>query len=327
MTFALASPWWLLLFVPLALLSWLRRRRQQGYFELPQSTTAVRGDSWRTRFAPYWHWLPWLAMGAMVLAMARPQGRWVEEKTKAEGLDIALALDISPSMLSKDFAPDRLRVAKSVAAAFVEKRPYDRLAVIAFSAEAFTQCPLTNDRSVVQDALQSLEVGRLEDGTAIGMGLATALNRLKDSRSPSKIAILLTDGESNAGYISPLQAAELARDLGVRVYTIGIGTEGVVMSPSSRNYDGSYNFSPRRTTFDTKLLADIAQATGGRFFRARSGADLADIYADIDQMEKTEVEVSRVERQRDYFGWLLALALGLLALEAVGRWLVFRGVV
>jgi len=327
MTFAFAAPWWLLLFVPLALLSWQRRRRQRAFFALPQSTTAVRGDTWRTRFAPYLDWLPWIALGVLVLAMARPQGRWTAEKVKAEGLDIALAIDISPSMLSKDFAPDRLRVAKSVAAAFVERRPYDRLAVIAFSAEAFTQCPLTNDRSVVQAALQSLEVGRLEDGTAIGMGLATALNRLKDSRSPSKIAILLTDGESNAGYISPLQAAELAKDLGVRVYTIGIGTEGIVMSPSSRNYDDSYNFSPRRTTFDTKLLADIAQMTGGRFFRARSGADLADIYADIDQMEKTQVEVSQVEQRRDYFGWLLALALGLLALEAVGRWLVFRGVV
>lgn len=321
-----ANPGWLLLFVPLLLVAWRSRRRAPAHFSLPFEPNALNGQSWRTRVHPLLSGLPWLALALLVLAMARPQRRWQEERVTSEGIDIAVAMDISPSMLSKDFSPDRLTVAKRVAAEFVDKRPHDRLAVVAFSAGAFTQCPLTIDHEVVRSALGSLEVGRLEDGTAIGMGLATALNRLKDSRSPSRIVILITDGENMGGYISPEQAAELAVDLGVRVYTIGVGTEGIVMSPSSRNFDGSYNFSPRPVKFNTELLENIAARTGGRFFRARSGADLEAIYADIDRMEKVEIEVGREARHQDYFGWLIAGALVLLALEAVSRWLVLRSI-
>jgi Ca-activated chloride channel family protein len=186
---------------------------------------------------------------------------------------------------------------------------------VAFAAEAFTQCPLTTDKSVVQGFIRELQVGRLEHGTAIGMGLATAVNRLKDSDSPSKIVILITDGENNAGYISPLKATELAATFGIRVYTIGIGTDGVVMSPEGQNADGSYYFAPRMMHFDTKLLEEIAEKTKGHFYRAESEQDLANIYAEIDSLEKTKVEIKTLQRTREYFHWPLIIGLALLLLE------------
>lgn len=262
----------------------------------------------------------------LVIAMARPQRKWEEEKIKADALDIVLSMDISPSMLSKDFEPDRLAVSKRVATEFVSKRPHDRIGLVAFSAEAFTQCPLTTDRRVVQTFINELTVGRLEDGTAIGMGLATAVNRLKDSPSRSKIVLLLTDGENNAGYIAPLKAAEIAQTLGIRVYAIGIGTEGVVMSPAQRNPDGSYSFAPRFMKFDTQLLEEIAAKTGGRFYRAFSARDLEAIYAEIDRLEKTKIEVSTVRRTTDYFHWLIGAAVILLLAEILGTWYFLRSV-
>lgn len=277
-------------------------------------------STWRTRARRGLPLLRWTAVGLLVLAMARPQRKWEQEKVKADAVDIVLALDISPSMLSRDFDPDRLAVAKKVAIDFVENRPYDRIGLVAFSAEAFTQCPLTTDRRVVQSFIRELQVGRLEDGTAIGMGLATAVNRLKESPSRSKVVILLTDGENNAGYIPPLKAAEIAKTFGVRVYTVGIGTEGIVLSPHQRLPDGSYAFAPRQMTFDTDLLEEIAAETNGKFYRAYSERDLEGIYEQIDQLEKTRIEVSVVRRTTDYFHWFVGLAAIFLLLEILGRW-------
>lgn len=321
----LASPVWLLLFLPLFLL-WRYRRAAAMSFRMPQSKQAFWGETWRSRIRPKWDLLRLLALSMLLLAMARPQLKWQEEKVEADALDIVLALDISPSMLSMDFAPDRLSVAKKVASDFVEKRPHDRIGLVAFSAEAFTQCPLTNDRSVVQTFIRELTVGRLEDGTAIGMGLATAINRLKDSPSRSKIVILLTDGENNAGYISPMQAAEMALSMGIRVYTVGIGSEGIVMSPAQRNPNGTYTFAPRRMMFDTELLRQIAELTKAKFYRAYSERDLKGIYAEIDRLEKTKIEIRTIQRTKDYFGWLIGLGVVLLLLELLGRWTVLRSV-
>jgi len=286
----------------------------------------MENPSFRTKIRSKLPWLRWLALSLLVIALARPQRKWEEEKIKADALDIVLSMDISPSMLSKDFEPDRLTVAKTVAADFVAKRPHDRIGLVAFSAEAFTQCPLTTDRRVVQTFINELTVGRLDDGTAIGMGLATAVNRLKDSPSRSKIVVLLTDGENNAGYISPLKAAEIAQTLGVRVYTVGIGTEGVVVSPAQRNPDGSYSFAPRFMKFDTQLLEEIAATTGGKFYRAFSARDLEAIYAEIDRLEKTKIEVSTVRRTTDYFHWFIGAAVVLLLIEILGIWGIFRSV-
>lgn len=326
MSYSLADPWFLLLLFPLLFLIWkTHEQRSLSDFLLPNGTR-LAGNTWRTQVSPLLPWVSSMAMALLLLALARPQIHWTEQQTRAEGLDIVLAIDISPSMLSKDFNPDRLTVAKHVAADFVRKRPHDRIAIIGFSAEAFTQCPLTSDHETVQLLLNALSVGILEDGTAIGMGLATALNRVKHNESSGKVVILLTDGENNAGHIPPLQAAEIAKQLQIRVYTIGIGSDGIVLSPSSRNRDGSYNFSPRRTTFDARLLQEIASSTHAQFFRAKSGADLEDIYADIDQLEKTAVETLEQARHKDLFGPLLGFAMALLALEKLMQWLVLRSI-
>lgn len=283
--------------------------------------------NWRTQVRPGLPMLRFLALALLVVALARPQRRWQEEKIQADGLDIVLALDISPSMLSKDFDPDRLAVAKRVASDFVENRPYDRLGLVAFSAEAFTQCPLTTDRRMVQKFIRDLQMGRLQDGTAIGLGLATAVNRLKDSPARSKVVILLTDGENNAGEeMPPLRAAEIAQSLGVRVYTVGIGTDGIVLSPAQRNPDGSYIFAPRQMSFDTELLRQIATVTNGKFYRAYSETDLEGIYAEIDQLEKTKVEITTLQRIQDWFGWFVGAAVVLLLLEMVLRWGLLRSV-
>ncbi len=325
----LAQPLWLLLLLLLPLL--IRRqgrgsRQRRLVFLLPERPAVPGGATWRVHARRWLPWLRWAALGLLALAMARPQRQWQEQKIQADAIDIVLALDISPSMLSRDFEPDRLQVAKRVAAEFVDKRPYDRLGLVAFSAEAFTQCPLTTDRRIVQQFLRNLEVGRLRDGTAIGMGLATAINRLKDSPSKSKVVILLTDGENNEGYITPLQAAEIAQTLGIRVYTVGIGTNGIVMSPAHRYPDGSYDFAPRRMEFDTELLEKIASVTGGKFYRAWSEEELKGIYAEIDQLEKTKMDISIVRRTTEYFHWLVGAAVFLLLLELLLRWTVLRSV-
>jgi len=320
MTFA--DPFWLLLCIPLV---WFYlRRRKNISIRIPQTQTQLSDISVRPRLRQRLPYLRWIILLLLILAMARPQRKWEEEKIKADALDIVLSMDISPSMLSRDFEPDRLTVAKRVASEFVEKRPHDRIGLVAFSAEAFTQCPLTTDRNVVKSFINELAVGRLRDGTAIGMGLATAINRLKDSPSKSKIVVLLTDGENNEGYIAPLSAAEIAKTLGIRVYTVGIGSEGVVMSPAQRNMDGSYSFAPRFMKFDTQLLEEIAANTGGKFYRAFSERDLEAIYAEIDRLEKTKIEVSTVKRTTDYFHWLIGAAVVLLLLEILGAWVILR---
>ena len=293
---------------------------------MPVSTGYINASGWRVVLGKNLHWFNRLALALLIVAMARPQRLWTEEKVKADALDIVLAMDISPSMLSRDFEPDRLAVAKQVAIDFVEKRPHDRIGLVAFSAEAFTQCPLTADKKVVQNFIRELTVGRLEDGTAIGMGLATALNRIKTSEAKSKIVILLTDGENNAGDISPVQAAEIASTLGIRVYTVGIGTEGYVMSPVQRAPNGSYLFSPRYVTFDTELLQQMAAMTNGRFFRAYSEQDLAGIYNEIDRLEKTRIEVSTFQRTTELGGYFILAALVFILAELMLRWIFIRTV-
>ncbi len=323
MTFA--QPAWLLLLLLLPLLAQRQRRMLGPTLRLAQTGAVIA--NWRTRVRPGLPLLRWLALALLVVAMARPQRLWQEEKVQADGLDIVLALDISPSMLSKDFDPDRLAVAKRVAIEFVENRPYDRLGLVAFSAEAFTQCPLTTDRRMVQKFIGDLQMGRLQDGTAIGLGLATAVNRLKDSPARSKIVILLTDGENNAGEeMRPMRAAEIAQSLGVRVYTVGIGTDGIVLSPAQRNPDGSYIFAPRQMSFDTELLRQIATVTNGKFYRAYSESDLEGIYAEIDQLEKTKVEITTLQRVQDWFAWFVGAAVVLLLLEMLLRWGLLRSV-
>jgi len=238
---------------------------------------------------------------------------------KGEGIDIFLVMDLSSSMLARDFEPDRLTVSKRVAADFVSRRKYDRIGLAVFAAESYTQCPLTLDHRVVTDFLQSLECGQLEDGTAIGMGLAAAVNRLKDSEARSKVVVLLTDGVNNAGYIRPAAATELAKTFGIRVYTIGVGSYGQAMSPVRRRPDGRYLFGLTQVEIDEPLLEDIAAQTGGRYYRATSATTLEEIYAEIDRLEKTTVEVEVSRRFSDMYRIPFLTGLAILALVWLAR--------
>ncbi len=321
MTFA--QPFWLLLLLLLPVLAWAYRRAAlQRHVVLQVSRQqAMRGVKTWVVYARKWiQGLRWIVLALIILAMARPQKKWYEDKIEADAIDIMLVMDVSPSMLSKDFTPDRLTVAKQVASDFVSQRTYDRVGLVVFSGGAFTQCPLTSDHRILQAFINNLQVGRLKDGTAIGMGISTAIQHFKDSETASKVVIVLTDGENNAGTIGPLQAAEIAKALGVRVYTIGLGTDGTVLSPTYRNFDGSYAFAARAMTLNTGLLEEVARTTKGQFFRTRTTQDLQGVYAAIDRLEKTKITTTAVRRTLELYFWLLDAAFCLLILEMLLRW-------
>lgn len=263
-----------------------------------------------------------IALTLLIIAIARPQStlRWKNEKT--EGIDIVLALDISSSMLARDFEPDRLEASKDLAIQFINGRRNDRIGLVVFSGESFTQCPLTTDHNVLINLFRDIESGIIEDGTAIGMGLATAVNRLKDSKSPSKVIILLTDGVNNAGTIAPVTAAELAQTFGIKVYTIGVGSMGQAPYPVNTPYGVQLRNMP--VEIDEDLLEDIAQLTGGKYFRATNNAKLKQIYDEIDQMEKIELEVKEYSRKEEEFFVFVLIAAALLLAEVILRHTLLR---
>ena len=322
-SFTFAEPLWLLFLLLLPVL--MRRYRKDAgkrHVTLQVSRlSAMKGIKTWVVYARNWiQSLRWIAITLIIIALARPQQLWHEDKIEADAIDIMMVMDVSASMLSRDFLPDRLSVAREMAAGFVSRRPYDRLGLVIFSGGAFTQCPLTNDRRVLQAFINNVQAGRLPDGTAIGMGLATAVEHLRNSQSKSRIAILITDGENNAGDLGPLTAAAIAKALGIRVYTIGIGSDGIVQSPVRQNRDGSYLFAPRQMTFDTQLLENVADMTQGKFYRAKTPQDLEGIYAEIESLEKTKVVNTTFRRTADMFFWFLNAAFCLLVLEMLLRW-------
>lgn len=257
-----------------------------------------------------------LAIVAMVIALARPVVVHHESETTTEGVDIVLAMDISGSMLARDFTPDRLSASKRLATEFVAERTGDRLSVVAFAGEAFTQCPLTADQAAVGTMLSRLRSGVVEDGTAIGNGLATAINRLRESGAKSKVVVLLTDGVNNRGQISPIMAAEIARDLGIKVYTIGVGSRDKAPMPAIDPF-GNQTFVMADVEIDEELLRNIASTTSGRYFRANDNEALRNIYQQINELEKSEVQVTHYTSYDELFGRWLLLALLLLALEFI----------
>ena len=254
------------------------------------------------------------AFALLVVALARPQDVEQNVRTNTEGIDIMLAIDVSGSMLARDFKPDRITAAKEVAGSFIADRYGDRIGLVAFAGEAFTQSPLTTDQSTLQTLLARLRSGLIEDGTAIGNGLATAINRLRESEAKSKVIILLTDGVNNRGEIAPLTAAEIAKAQGIRVYTIGVGTEGMAPYPAIDMF-GNITFVNQKVEIDEKTLTAISDMTGGKYFRATDKAKLKAIYDEINQLEKSKVEVTEhVSYHELYLAWVLA-ALGLLLAE------------
>jgi Ca-activated chloride channel family protein len=263
-----------------------------------------------------------LSLACIIIALARPQTRNDEELVAGEGVDIVLCIDVSGSMLAQDFAPNRLEAAKDVAASFVDSRPTDRIGLVIFSGESFTQCPVTTDRTILKAQIYNVQSGLLEDGTAIGSGLATSVDRLKSSKSKSKVVILLTDGENNGGMIDPSTAKEIAKSLGVKVYTIGVGTEGTAPVPVQT--PGGIVMQREQVNIDEKLLTQIASETGGKYFRAKDNASLKSIYADIDKLEKSRIEVTALRRFNEKFFPFAAAAIFLLMLEAILRFTVFK---
>lgn len=254
------------------------------------------------------------AFALMTIALARPQGVEEQSRTDAEGIDIMLAIDISGSMLARDFQPDRLTAAKEVAGNFVADRHGDRIGLAVFAGEAFTQSPLTTDKSTLQTLLARVRSGVIEDGTAIGNGLATALNRLRESEAKSKVIILLTDGVNNRGEIAPLMAADIAADMGVKVYTIGVGKRGKAPYPAIDMF-GNMTYQMMDVEIDEKTLTEIASRTGGQYFRATDKQKLKAIYDEINQMEKSKVEITNLTIYHEQWVPLLLLALGLLIVE------------
>ena len=242
-----------------------------------------------------------LGLSALILAIARPQSSLKEEKITTEGIDIVMAMDVSSSMLAQDFSPNRMEASKKLALDFIDNRDNDRIGLVVFAGESFTQCPITTDRSVVKNFMTEITQGVLEDGTAIGMGLATAVTRLKDSEAKSKVIILLTDGVNNSGIIDPTTATETAIQYNTRVYTIGVGRRGMARAPVSRDARGRFVYGNVEVEIDEALLQQIADQTGGKYFRATSNQKLESIYNEIDQLEKSKIEITSLNRYSEQF--------------------------
>jgi Ca-activated chloride channel family protein len=304
-----AHPWMFLLLLSIpALVIWYIAKGRKQKPELQVSTLTAfknRHTSAVVRLLHVPFILRCLSILFIVNAIARPQTKLAWQDMSAEGIDIVMAMDLSPSMLARDFKPNRLESAKEVATTFIDGRPNDRIGLVVFSGEAYTQCPLTIDHSVLKNLLNEAVPDFLPDGTAIGMGLATSVNRLKESKAKSKVIILITDGENNIGSVSPLTAAEIAQLYGIRVYTIGVGSRGMAYSPAYRYPNGEFAFDYVEVRIDEPLLEKIASMTDGQYFRATNNKGLADIYKKIDELEKTRFDVTEFKKMREEF-WLFA---------------------
>lgn len=323
-TFANPKLLWGLLIIPATILWYIFRHKKQ---EAPVRYSDTSGfdnlpRSWKVYARHLLFVLQMAALGLLIVAIARPQSSSTSQTSNIEGIDIILAQDISGSMLARDLKPDRLEASKKVAADFVEGRPTDRMGLVVFAGESFTQVPLTTDHGIMLNMLKELKTGMIEDGTAIGDGLATAINRLKDSEAISKVIILLTDGLNNAGSVDPYTAAELAKLYGIRVYTVGVGNYGTAPFPVNTIFGTQYQ--QMRVEIDEKLLTTIANSSGGKYFRATSNQKLDEIYDEIDRLERSKIEVTEFRHLHEEFYPLVAWALALLLLEFILRKTVFR---
>lgn len=314
MNFLYPNILWLMAIIPLIVLYYIFVARRKA--SLTVSTIGGRRAP-----RPFRYWLRPLpivlrlvAVALFIVALARPVNITEEHETTTDGIDIVMAMDISGSMLARDFTPDRLTSAKHLAAEFVANRRGDRIAVVAFAGEAFTQAPLTSDQAVVETMLSRLRSGVVEDGTAIGNGLATAINRLRESGAKSKVVILLTDGVNNRGQISPLMAAEIARDMGIKVYTIGVGTRGRAPYPAVDMF-GNKTTVMADVEIDEELLREISSMTGGKYYRAVNDEALREIYAEINELETSKVQVTNYQTYEELFLMWVVLGLFCLGLE------------
>ncbi len=325
--FAQPGFFWLLLIIPLMVAYYYWRNKQlQGMLGL--SATNNFATTGKNRISTWRHYgivLRSLAFIALVTALARPQTALSFQNETTEGIDIMIASDISGSMLSEDFKPNRLEAGKNIAISFIKNRPADLIGLVVFSGESFTQCPLTIDHDVLINLFHEIKNGMIDDGTAIGMGLATAVNRLKGGEAKSKVIILLTDGVNNMGEIPPITAAEIAKQFGIRVYTVGLGTNGKAPFPF-KDQLGHLHYQMIPVEIDEAMLGKIASITGGKYFRARNNTDLTEIYKQIDKMEKVKIAVTRYHKRTDHYLPFAIVALALLSIEILLNNTIFKGV-
>jgi Ca-activated chloride channel family protein len=323
-----ASPDWLylLLLIPVSVVWYIiRHKKLHPSIRLPEASMLARiPKSPRVALRHTLFVLRMLALTALIVALARPQSSSRGQNVTVEGIDIVITLDISGSMLARDFRPDRLEAAKDLAAEFIKSRSSDRIGLVVFSGESFTQVPLTTDHNVVLNLLSAVKSGMIEDGTAIGDGLATAVARLRESTAISKVVILLTDGINNRGSIDPTTAAEMAKVFGVRVYTVGIGTYGTAPYPVQTPFGIQLQDMP--VEIDEPLMQDISNRTDGRYFRATDNQKLREVYQEIDRLERSKIDVTEFSRKKEEYMPLMILALFLIGLEFLLRNTLFRSI-
>lgn len=315
---------YLLVLVPVMVVFYiLKQQKTSASLRMPGlEPFAETGITFRHYLRHIFFVLKTLAIGLLIVVLARPQATDKFQDISTEGIDIVLALDISGSMLARDFRPDRLEASKNVAIEFISGRPYDRIGLVVFSGESFTQCPLTTDHAVLINLLREIKSGMIEDGTAIGNGLATAVNRIKDSEAKSKVIILLTDGVNNRGEIAPETAADIAKTYGIRVYTIGVGTQGMAPYPVQTPYGIQYQDMP--VEIDEGILKEIAQTTGGKYFRATDNNKLIQVYKEIDKLEKSKIDVRQFSRKEEKYFLPALIAFCLLMFEILIRNTIFK---
>jgi Ca-activated chloride channel family protein len=319
------QPWLLLLFILIPFLIYWKfhqGKKQVAAIQISSTHGLANSRSWKNTVQHFPFVFRMLALSCIIIALARPQTKFDETQTEGEGIDIILCIDVSGSMTAQDFQPNRMEAAKKVAEDFVDNRPNDRIGVVIFAGESFTQCPLTTDHYVLKSQIAQIRNGLLEDGTAIGSGLATSVDRLRNSKSKSKVVILLTDGINNGGLIDPSTAKEIAKAFKVKVYTIGVGTDGYAPTPVSTPM--GIVMQNQKVSIDEKLLQNIAQETGGKYFRATDNNSLAKIYNDINQLEKSKVEVTSFHRYTEKFYPFIFAAMALLLIEIVLRYTLFK---
>lgn len=321
------SFFWLLLSIPILVLWYFFKHKQQtpelkigtlkGFTTTPSFISKLKHILLALRL---------LALALLITALARPRTVDVSTRTKkTKGIDIMMAIDVSASMLAKDLSPNRLEALKNVANQFIDERPNDRIGLVEYAGESYTKTPITSDKAIVKRALKSIKYNTIiESGTAIGMGLGTAVNRLKDSKAKSKVIILLTDGVNNSGQIDPKTAADLAAEFGIKVYTIGLGTNGMALSPVAILPNGSFQYGRITVEIDEALLKEIAKQTGGQYFRATSNTKLKEIYEEINKLEKTDIEEFKFYNYDEKYRPLVILAALLLLLEFILRNTIFK---
>ena len=325
--FANPEYFWLLLLLPVVIIwYYFTAKKTQARLKISSLNAFENKTSFLAQLRPFLFVLRLAALIFIILGLARPQTVDVSVRTKTnKGIDIIMAIDISSSMLAQDLKPDRLSALKRVAAAFVDDRLSDRIGLVVYAGESYTKTPITSDNNIVKRALLEIVYdGVIEDGTAIGMGLATSVNRLKDSKAKSKVIILLTDGVNNSGFIDPKIATELAVEFNIKTYTIGLGSNGTARAPVGVLPNGKFQYGMTKVEIDETLLKEIAEATGGLYFRATDNKKLEEIYAEINKLEKTEIEEFKYYNYQEKYRMLVLFALGLLGVEWILRNTIFK---